>query len=270
MAQTAHLSLRYEYDLYVEQEIETYKDSIPRSAILRIGDEAVAILRELEQPEFDELVIWAEVDRIIRRRLRLPSYVSWRRRRLKLLAQYRRPEHWGLAADAPLVREIIPDAETRVLVAGIRQQGPVLYLAAKGCRVTALEEDEEAVERVIAAAGQVGLTSRVNGCAVGLDAWAPDAPLQAVVCTPAAFEHLSSDERIRVIELLKSATMDGGVHLVETLVAGQNEQARGDKSRRAPGVLSDAELRARYRGWDISIVRDERSNRTFLARKSVA
>lgn len=257
MAQRAHYSLKHEYELYVEQEIENYKDSIPRASILRIGDEAVAFLRQQDQPEFDELVIWAEVDKIIHKRLRLPTYVSWRRRRLKLLAQYRRPEHWGLALDAPLVREITPDPETRVLVAGMREQGPVLYLAAKGCRVTALEVDEEAVERVITAASEVGLTSRVDGMAVPLDAWAPDAPLNAVVCRPAAFENLSPEQRAAVIELLKSATLDGGVHLVETLVAGQS-------------VLSDDELRARYHGWDVSIVRDQRANRTFLARKQVA
>jgi hypothetical protein len=262
MSQKQNHSLRYEYELYVDQEIENYKDSVPRAMILRIGDEAVAFLREREQPEFDELVIWAEVDQIIRRRLRLPSYATWRRKRLKLLAQYRRPEHWGLAADAPLVREIVPDTETRVLIAGMSQEGPVLYLAAKGCRVTALEEDEAAVERVITAAGQVGLTSRVDGCAVGLDSWAPDAPLNAVVFTPAAFARLTPDQRIQVIELLKGATKDGGVHLVETLVAGQREAQLG--------VPSDDELRARYRGWDVSIVRDERANRTFLARKNVA
>jgi hypothetical protein len=267
MTHRAPYSLRYEYERYVEQEIENYKDSIPRTAILRIGDEAVAVLREREQPEFDELVIWAEVDRIIRRRLRIPAYATWRRRRLKLLAQFRRPEHWGLAADAALVREIVPDAETRVLVAGVRQEGPALYLVANGCRVTALEEDEALVERVITAAGQVGLTSRVDGCVVGLDAWSPDAPLNAVVFTPAAFGHLTPDQRSDVIELLKSATLDGGVHLVETLVAGQSEMTRADRPRT---VLSDDELRASYHGWDVSIVRDELSNRTFLARKHVA
>lgn len=257
MAQRPQISLRREYEQYVEQEIENYKFSLPRSAILRIGDEAVAALRAQEQPEFNELVIWAEVDRIIRLRLRIPAYATWRRRRLRLLARYRMPAHWGLAADAPLVREILPAAETRVLVAGVRQEGPVLFLAANGCRVTALEEDEEAIERVVIAAGQVGLTSRVNGCAMDLTAWQPDAPLNAVVFSLAAFDRLSADQRAYVIDLLKGATLDGGVHLVETLVAGH-------------AILTDDELRSRYLGWDISIVRDERANRTFLARKHVA
>ncbi len=248
-------SLKHEYELYVEQEIENYKDSIPRSAILRIGDEAVANLREAEQTAFDELLIWAEVDRIIAGRLRIPTYATWRRRRLKKIAEYRRPERWGISADAPLVREIPADAH--VLVAGAQREGTVLYLAANGCQVTAVEEDPDAVEKVIAAAGEVGLTSRVNGCVSALDAWYPETPLHAVVCSPAAFERLSAIERDRVIEILKSATLDGGVHLVQTLAAGH-------------AAVEVEELRARYSGWDISIVRDEGSSRTFLARKNVA
>lgn len=257
MASQLQRSLKHEYELFVELEIENYKDSIPRSAILRIGDEAVTNLRAAEQFAFDEILIWDEVDRIIRLRLRIPSYASWRRRRLKLIAEYRRPERWGLSADAPLVREIPSDAEAHVLVVGAQAEGTALYLAANGCQVTAVEEDPDVVEKVIAAAGVVGLTSRVNGCATGLDQWYPDAPLHAVVCSPAAFERLTASERERVIEILKSATLDGGVHLVQTLVAGQS-------------AAELDELRARYRGWDISIVRDESASRTFLARKNVA
>jgi hypothetical protein len=240
--------------VYVDQEIENYKFSLPRPAILRIGDEAVANLQDRTQPEFDELVLCSEVDRIIRNRLRIPSYSTWRKRRVKLLAQYRRPEHWGLAADAPFVREIVPMADTRVLIAGVHREGPVLYLAAHGCQVTALEDNEEAVERVVTAAGQVGLMSRVQGRPIGLGAWAPEAPLNAVVVTPAAFNGLTADQRTRVIDLLKSATIDGGVHLVETLAAGDT-------------AMTVEELQVRYHGWDVSIVSDPDSNGTFLARK---
>lgn len=258
MAPRLHVSLKHAYELYVEQEIENYKFSLPRPAILRIGDEAVSALRDRTQPEFDELVLCSEVDRIICQRLRIPTYSNWRKRRLKLLAQYRKPEHWGLAADAPLVCEIIPDTDSRVLVAGVRREGPVLYLAARGCQVTAIEESEEAVERVVTAASQVGLMSRVKGQPIGLDSWSPDdVPLNAVVVTPAAFQGLTPEQRTRVIDLLKRATLDGGVHLVDTLGSGES------------GMTME-ELRARYCGWDVSVVRDGGENHTFLARKSVA
>ena len=37
-------SLKHEYELFVEQEIENYKESVPRSVLLGIGDEAVSSL----------------------------------------------------------------------------------------------------------------------------------------------------------------------------------------------------------------------------------
>jgi hypothetical protein len=254
MVQRLQVSLKHEYETHVEQEIENYKYSLSRQAMLRIGDEAVANLLESPQPEFGEIVLCSEVDRIIRLRLRIPSYSTWRKRRVKLLAQYRNPGHWGIAADAPLVREIAPDVDSRVLVAGVEhREGPVLYLAARGCQVTALEENEEAVDRVVSAAGQVGLMSRVHGEPIGLAAWSPNAPLNAVVVTLRAFQGLSVDQRTRIIDLLKSATLDGGVHLVETLIAGES-------------VVTVEELRDRYYGWDVSLVADGSAN-TFLARK---
>ena len=257
MPHLQHRSLKYEYELYVEREIEDYKDSIPRSAILSIGDEAVARLRAQEQVAFDELVLWGEVDRIITSRLRVPAFSTWKRRRLKLLAEYRRPEHWGMKPDAPLVRAIPPGAESHVLVTGPRVSDSTLYLAANGCTVTAVGDEAGDVERVMSAAEAVGLARQVNAFVSPLSEWAPDGPLTAVVFSPAAFAGLSNADRARVIEVLKSATLDGGVHLVETIVAGQT-------------ALTIDELRSRYRGWSISVEREDTLSPTFLARKAVA
>src|SRR5204863_511415 len=110
--------------------IENYKESVSRSAILKIGDEAAASLRAGEQFAMDELLLWAEVDRIIIKRLRIPTYGTWRRKRLKLLEEYRRPEHWGIRPDGVLAREIHPPAESKVLVAGGDIDRTALYLAA--------------------------------------------------------------------------------------------------------------------------------------------
>ena len=165
MPHQQHRSLKHEYELYVDREIEDYKDSIPRSAILSIGDEAVAVLRAQEQVAFNELVICDEVDRIIRRRLRVPTYATWKRRRLKLLAKYRRPEHWGLDPDAPLVRAIPAGSESRVLLTGPHVSGSTLYLAANGCTVTAVGDAPDVIERVMSAAEAVGLASQVTAFA---------------------------------------------------------------------------------------------------------
>jgi hypothetical protein len=253
---SAPRSLKHEYELYVERELEDYQDSISRSVLLSIGDEAVAALRAQAQTTLTEMVLWEEVDRIVARRLRLPTYRTWRQRRMKMLAEYRRPEHWGLAPNGVLARELGAHADGgHVLVAGYASEAPAMYSAAHGCAVTALDGEPDAVERVILAAEEAGLTERVRGCVSDLGQWAPDVALRVVACTPAAFAGLSPTERAATIEVLQSATLDGGVHLVETIVAGT-------------AALSLDELRHRYDGWSISLEGDGASATTFLARKA--
>lgn len=247
-------SLRHEYELYVENEIENYKESVSRSAILKIGDEAAATLRAGEQFAMDELLLWAEVDRIIRKRLRIPTYETWRRKRLKMLEEYRRPEHWGIRPDGVLAREVHPPAESKVLVAGGEIDRTALYLAAHGCDVTAVDREVKPLERIMNAAQEAGLADRIQSYVAGIADLSPDVQLGAVVCTPDAFVGLSPEERGRAIELLQSVTRDGGVHLVGTIVRGQ----RG---------VSVAELRRQYKGWSISIEADSGSSKSFLARK---
>lgn len=257
MRQHTHRSLKHEYELFVEHEIEAYKESLPRPALLRIGDEAVAQLAEQQQLALTEILVWEEVDRIIMRRLRLPPFSTWRRRRLRRLAAYRRPEHWGFSPDAPIVRAIGPTGDTHVLVTGAATEGSALYLAANGCEVTTLDAAEDVIERVLSAAYDAGITARVHGITAGLASYAPHAPLTAVVCTPAAFAGLTLEERDRAIVVLQSATRDGGVHLVETIVAGQ-------------AALSVDELTQRYAGWEVSVEYAWGNGQTFLARKHLA
>lgn len=254
MAQYSPRSLKHEYELYVENEIENYKESVSRSAILKIGDEAVATLRAGEQFAMDELLLWAEVDRIIRKRLRIPAYSTWRRKRLRLLEEYRRPEHWGIRPDGVLAREVHPPAESKVLVAGGEIDRTALYLAAHGCDVTAVDREAKPLERVMNAAHEAGLADRIQGYVADITDLSPDVQLGAVVCTPEAFNGLSAEERGRAFGLLQSVTRDGGVHLVGTIMRGQ----RG---------VSVAELRRQYKGWSISVEDDSSSSRSFLARK---
>src|SRR5256885_15957737 len=74
-------SLQHEYELFVEREIENYKESVPRRVILGIGDEAVKSLEAQQQLALTELLLCEEVDRIIRARLRLATFATWRKRR---------------------------------------------------------------------------------------------------------------------------------------------------------------------------------------------
>jgi hypothetical protein len=254
MAQHSPRSLRHEYEVYVENEIENYKESVSRSAILKIGDEAAASLRAAEQFGMDELLLWAEVDRIIRKRLRIPAYDTWRRKRMKLLQEYRRPEHWGIRPDGVLAREVHPPAESKVLVAGGEIDRTALYLAAHGCDVTAVDREVGSLERVMNAAQEAGLADRIQSYVADLTDWSPDVQLGALVCTPEAFAGLSAEERSRAFELLQGVTRDGGVHLVGTIVRGK----RG---------VSLAELKRQYKGWTISVEEDSSSSSSFLAKK---
>ena len=252
-------SLRHEYTLYVEREVEQYKETVGYAKMMDLAAAASAVLEGDLQIGIREMLLADEVNRLIMGRLKLPSFDVWRRRLLRNASDPKNPEHWGLRADTPLAHALSsssPSAE--VVVTGARVQGSSLYLAANGCHVTALEPEQDMVERVLSAAAEEGLDGRVRGVATPLWQWTPEGQIAAVVCTPAAFAGLSGIERAQVIALLQSATTDGGVHLVETIIAGQE-------------AISEDELRASYKkGWDVSFHREAGEARTFLARKHSA
>ncbi len=260
MDQSAPRSLRHEYDLFVENEIELYKESISRTTLLKIGDEAVASLHSQPQFAMNELLLCDEVDKIIRKRQRIPSYSTWRKKELKRLKEFedfRRPERWGVRADSALATEVHLPAESRVLVAGSSAANAAKYLAAQGFSVMAIDGSTSIVESSLNPEEAALLSGKIEALPVELKEWAPDQPLNAVVCTPAAFAGLSASERQKVIEVLKSATRDGGVHLVDTIIASHAEP-------------SLSELKKSYKGWTISIVDDGTTSRSFLARKDTA
>jgi hypothetical protein len=257
MSRIPQRSLRYEYDLFVEEEIENYKDSISRSSLLKIGDEAVAALGAQAQFALTEMIVWEEVDKIIRKRLRIPTYATWRKRILKQLEELRRPERWGLRPDEVLVREVRPSPESCVLVASSHTENTALYFAAHGCEVTAVDPNEGVVDRVMAAAEAAGLTARVHPFTATLGEWAPESEMSAVIYTAEAFNGLTGTQRAEVIAALQTATRDGGIHLVRTIAAGSV-------------ALSLEELRATYDGWSISVEKERDKSTSFLARKQVA
>jgi hypothetical protein len=92
-----------------------------------------------------------------------------------------------------------------------------------------------------------------------LSTWEPDAPLSAVICTGAAMAGLTLKERRRVIEVLKSATADGGVHLLQAIISGGRKK-----------VVSLDELRSRYQGWSVTVDEAGGDRNMFMARKDIA
>lgn len=242
-------SLQSEYTLYVEREIEQYKDSIPRSTLLAIGDEAVRQLGAQPQLALTELVLVEEVDRLIMRRLRLPSFKRWRTRRLKQLEELRRPETWGLSRDHLVVRALADATDAHVIVAD-GGSSSALYLAAHGCLVTAMHEEPALLDRVMAAAERAGLERYVHGVVGSLGDFAPSTtPLAAIVYSADALARIPADQRAQVLAAWQHATRHGGVHVID------------------PRELSLEELRDRYVGWSLSVESDARGGAAVLARK---
>ena len=72
-------SRRRAYLAWVEDQIEGYKESVSRSALLDVADEVVNDLRVNTRGQYQltELLLAEAVDRKIFRMLKLPSYRVW-------------------------------------------------------------------------------------------------------------------------------------------------------------------------------------------------
>jgi hypothetical protein len=247
---------RFQFEAYVLREIESYKESVSRAHLMRIADLASRTLSRSPGATSTAESLASEVDRIIARRLKLPAFNTWRRRRSRNADEPKRPEYWGLRADTPLQAVLASlVADSPILVVGARVIGTALFLAANGRDVQALESDSTVAERVLQAASDAGLAERVTGYPRALQEWTPSGSLSGVVVTYAAFEALSSNERARVIGLMKAATDDGGLHIIEGV--GQASDSVGER-----------DLRDGYADWQTSFVQEPGSVRTFIARKT--
>jgi hypothetical protein len=72
-------SLRRAYVEWVEEQIEEFKERIPRSHLLAIADEVVNELRMNPEGQYQltELLLCNAMDRRILRMLKLPGYRAW-------------------------------------------------------------------------------------------------------------------------------------------------------------------------------------------------
>lgn len=79
MPRNSSQSLRQVYRDWVEDQIEDYKDSIPRSDLLRIADEACEEIRVNGRGQYQltEMLVANAVDRKIFALLNLPGFRAW-------------------------------------------------------------------------------------------------------------------------------------------------------------------------------------------------
>src|SRR3989441_3471311 len=137
-------SLKQEYQEFLLQRIEEYKNRVSRAELLEIGDEAVRELEENAAGQYllTEVLLLEHVDRIIARRLRLPSFPRWRAKHRVLRAAQREPTHWGVEPDGPLVscaRRLEPG--DLVVVVGAAALASALFIAAHDAEGFIVDQD---------------------------------------------------------------------------------------------------------------------------------
>jgi hypothetical protein len=237
------LSLRQEYEEFILERIEDYKNQLSRGELLGLADEAV---RELEVGSNEQLVLTEvlmleHVDRLIMRRLRLPTYRRWRDRHTRLRRAQRELTHWGLAPDLPLAALAggLEEGETAVVL-GSQAAGAAYFLAAHEAQVVLVAESVSAVDAVEARAGQEGLGGRLHALVVLLGEWFPDVTATLAVLDPGTLAALDAPARIRAVEALQRRTAPGGAHLI--LPAEQRSDIRS---------LAPDALLAHYPGWRV-------------------
>ncbi|MBI4419226.1 MAG: hypothetical protein HY560_00210 [Gemmatimonadetes bacterium] len=253
-------SLKQEYEEFILQRIEEFKNQLSREQLLAIADEAV---RELEVGGEDQLVltevlVLEHVDRLIQRRLKLPAYSRWRTRHVKLRRAQRQPTHWGLDPDTPLGGLAAKlDESDLALILGSGAAPAALYLAALEASVLLIDQDLAAIEAAENLAGAEGIAARFHAMVVSLGQWFPDATPALVVLDAATMAALDPPVRGQIVATLKDRTVVGGTHCI--LAAGP----RGNVVPLAPEALQ-----AHYSGWMVERPRraDHRSH-WFVATK---
>src|SRR5262245_47495004 len=91
-------SPKQRYEEYLLQRIEDYKNSLAREELLRLGNDAATELHDAPEGQYflTEVLMQEMVDRLIMKRLKLPSFSKWRSKFARLREAQREPTHWGI------------------------------------------------------------------------------------------------------------------------------------------------------------------------------
>jgi hypothetical protein len=238
-------SLKQEYQEFILHRLEEYKNTLPREELLQIGDEAVRELQATAEDQYllTEVLLLEHVDRIIARRLRLPSFPRWRQKHRALREAQREPTHWGFDRQHPIVpwaARVEPGDV--VVVLGAAALAEALYLAAHDAEVFLLDQDLGAVE---AAEGRA-VTEQLGGGAfqalvINFGSWFPDLAPSLVAIAPSSLSPLRAKQRASLVADLQVRTPSGGVHVMLPAAAEHREVI----------PLAPEALQTLYRGWQV-------------------
>ena len=212
-------SPKQRYFAYVMQRIEDYKNSLSRSELLGLGNDATTELQDATEGQYflTELVIQETVDRLITRRLRLPTFARWRGRFAKVRQAQQAPTHWGLERGGA-VAALLPRCEPgdHALVVGAGAEAAVYLLAAHDVRVTCLFGDNATCTRIENRMAAESLTGDFEAFVAMLGVWFPDLdlPVHFVVIDARTLAELPAPRRMGLMARLQDVTVPGGIHAV--------------------------------------------------------
>src|SRR5256714_10938041 len=252
-------SLKQEYQEFILQRLEEYKNTVPRAELLQIGDEAVRELQTSAQDQYllTEVLLLEHVDRIIARRLRLPSFPRWRQKHRALREAQREPTHWGFDRAHPIVPWAARLEPGDVVVAvGAPALAEALFLAAHDAEVFLLDQDLGAVEAAEGRAVSEQLAGAFQALVINFGSWFPDLSPALVAIAPGSLAPLRAKDGATVIADRQARTPSGGVHVILPAGAASREVI----------PLAPEALQTLYRGWQLQ--RGGRSKRSgFVAIK---
>jgi hypothetical protein len=253
-------SLRQAYQEFLLERIESYKNSLTRAELLEIGDEAVRELEASAENQYllTEVLLLEHVDRVIARRLKLPTFKRWSQKHRALRQAQREPTHWGLPGSHPLVtwaRRLEPGDGT--VVVGAPALSEAMFLAAHDVEVFFLDQDLYAVDAAEQRAVTEQLGGRFQGLVIQFGSWFPDLLTTLAVVAASSLAGARSRDRQSLVKDLQIRTRPGGVHIV--LAAIESSQVIS----LASGALHSAYVQA---GWEIERPRGKRGV-AFVATK---
>lgn len=212
-------SLKQQYQEYILQRIESFKNSLGRDELLRLGDEAVAELNATREGQFvlTEVLMLDSVDRLIMKRLGLRSYRRWRQHVLTLRAAQREPTHWGLDPRGSITG-LLPRIEPgdHIVVIGSGLEAEACLAAAYDSTVTFLSSDLGVVERAELRVAAESLATGFSALVVQYGRWFPqlDPAADAVVIETAVLVDLEPAARVDLMRCLQACLAPGGIHVL--------------------------------------------------------
>ena len=208
------------YQEFLVHRIEAYKNSITRQELMAIAGEALADQSASTEGQLllTEVMMLDCVDRLIRKRLRLPTFKTWKQRYGKQRSAQREPAYWGVSDDHP-VTALLPRCEPgdRALLLGARTESLAPLLAAHDVEVTFLAGALTIVERIERRAAEESLAGLVEALVVQLGRpWLPpgEHTIQLVILDATEVGSLSDGDQHGFIRTLQGRLGAVGAHVL--------------------------------------------------------